>query len=61
MVVPEATSTEHSDLFRRDDLYYVRLQHSRLEEPLEIALHGVVSEEQARAAIEALAAQSGDK
>jgi hypothetical protein len=61
LALSEPTTDERGDLFRRDGLYYIRLQCSRFEEPLEIALHGVVSEEQARAAIEALSARPGDK
>jgi hypothetical protein len=51
---PEPKSDEHGDLFKREGLYYVRLRCSGFNEPLEIALHGVVSEEQARVASKAL-------
>ncbi len=42
------------DLLKRDGLYYARVQPSFSDGPMEIALHGVASEEQARAALNAL-------
>ena len=49
-------SEEVLPLFKRDGVYYTHVRHSTAGEPIEIALHGVTSEEQARAAAEALAA-----
>lgn len=39
-------------LFKREGLYYAIVQSSVFTEPLEIALHGINSEEEARAAAE---------
>jgi hypothetical protein len=35
-------------------LYYARLERPFVDEPIEVVLHGVVSEDQARAAFEVL-------
>lgn len=42
------------DLFHRDGVFYARLTASITGEPLEVALHGITSEEHARAAAGAL-------
>ena len=51
---PEAAPDERSNLFKRDGLYHVRLYLPDSEEPIEVALHGIASEEHARAVLEAL-------
>lgn len=50
----EAASDERGDLFKRDGLYHVRLHLPDNDEPIEVALHGVSSEEHARAVLDAL-------
>ena len=59
MTVPVTHSYEIAEevlpLFKKDGVYYTQVRHSTAGEPIEIALHGVTSEEQARAAIDALA------
>jgi hypothetical protein len=50
----EAASDERGDLFKRDGLYHVRLYLPDSEEPIEVALHGISSEEHARAVLDAL-------
>jgi hypothetical protein len=44
----EAAPDERGDLFKRDGLYHVRLNLTDSEDPIEVALHGISSEEHAR-------------
>ena len=53
-VESKINSIQRDDLFQKDGLYYARLHHSPHDEPIEIALHGILCEEQARVAIAAL-------
>jgi hypothetical protein len=42
------------DLRKRGGIYYARLRHLQSGELFEVALHGVLSDEQARAAVKVL-------
>jgi hypothetical protein len=53
-VLTETAIDERGDLFKKDGLYHVRLYLPDCEEPIEVALHGIVSEEHARAVLDAL-------
>lgn len=59
LTLTEAKPVERDTFFKKGDLYYARLQHHPGDEPLEIALHGVMLEEQARAVVEALIQKNG--
>lgn len=54
VIPPDVSPEELLNLFKREGLYYARVKYSAGSEPLEIALHGISSEEQARAAVEVL-------
>jgi hypothetical protein len=58
-IMPPATlSKNRVDLYVREGVYYARVQHAPSSEEIEIALHGIISEEQARIAVEAMSACS---
>jgi hypothetical protein len=42
------------NLFQRNGVYYARVRFSPAGDPMEIALHGAISEEQAHAAVKVL-------
>lgn len=47
-------------VFEKGGVYYARLRPSSAGELMEIALHGIISEEQARAAVQALTPSSDE-
>ena len=59
LTLTKVKSIERDTLFKKGDLYYARLQHNPGDEPLEIALHGVMLEKQARAVVKALLQRNG--
>lgn len=57
---PQEFSDKNHVLFTREGVYHVRVQHSTSGEPIEIALHGIATEEQARIAIAAMTASESE-
>lgn len=54
-VMPSETKPRRQpDLISKNGVFYARLGHSTTGEPLDVALHGISSEEQARAAAQVL-------
>lgn len=51
---PRPVCHKRGEVFRKDGLFYARLERLFDSEPLEVVLHGVVSEDQARAALDVL-------